>query len=651
MRKLISLSPLLFALACGANDASDTPREPSPSGTAPGTPAGSGSGDAGSDGAKPDPVPGPNDTCKDTLNPDGWCWAVENHPMSTLSNFVPFADDDVWANAGHALVRWDGKGWSVRHFDAAISFRALSGSSPTSLFAAGRRSTPGVGSSEGVLYRFDGKAWVEVAKTAIEISAMWAASAKDVWLGTQSKAIYHWDGATVTEAFPPSQSVGQALRAFDGSSATDVWAVGDQGDGTGPVRHFDGASWTQVTGPFKSGHAIVAVRAFAPNDVWVGGGYDQIHHFDGTGWTTLALPSGLTGVVVSITGKPNDVSFALTRDGGKNQVGDVALLHWDGQALTSVAVPADGEAYRPPLSALAITPSGALLVSRGAGDVYRRASGTYTRLGAGPQIDYEEASSSPSGRIAATGNSNRIGVYESGAWQSTPALPDGRLVGVVASDKAIAALGSEGRFVLVGAAGAGVVVSTPFGTHLPSALVGNAVEDLWAMDGGEVWHRSGATWTALGATPALSTVRKLLVTKTNVIYATTRVPEALMRLDGTTWTKAWTHPVRAAVAQGTSIWGLRAGAGSGSAILRDDAVVAITDPKLEAESTYAQLLTVCADGRVYASVYGYEILAFDGAGWKIESANAAGLTTLHCDAQGTVWGFGSDGVVVKKPKK
>lgn len=645
----------LLAVGCGSGDGGAADSSPAPTATSPSPPGeGPGGGDAGADAAPPT-TGTTTDTCKDTRNPDGWCWAVDNHPMSTVTNLVPLADADVWATAGHAIVHFDGKTWSVRHFDDALYFSALSGSA-SALYAAGRRVTTGAAgtTTEGVLYHFDGKAWSEVAKTTIEISAMWSAGPNDVWLGTRSKGIYHWDGAKVTEAFAPSQSIGQLMRAIGGSGPKDVWAVGDQGDGTGPVRHYDGTSWKEMAGPFTNGHTIDAVRAFAPNDVWVGGGYDQIHHYDGETWTTLPLPSGLEGIVVSIAGKPNDVTFALTRDGGKNHVGDAALLHWDGQALTKVTAPDDGEAYEPPLTALATTPSGALLVSRGAGDVYRGAGGTFARLTSGPQIDYLTAASSPSGRVAATGLSNRVVVYENGAWQSKPALPDGRLFGVVASDASIAALGTNGRFVALTAAGTDV--STPFGTQAPGALVSDASGDLWAAGTGGVWHRTGGAWTALPASTALSFFRSLLVTSAGTVYATTSTPQALMKLDGATWTKAWTHSVRTAVAQGTSIWAIgggELGVGSGSAILHDDVVVPIADAKLARTSSYTDVLAVCPDGRVYASYYGYEILAFDGTTWKLESPNAAGLTALHCDAKGTVWGFGSDGVVVKKeaPKK
>lgn len=644
---------LLFA--CGS---SDNPAGPAPltepTGSSPTAPTGPGGGDGGApDGASP---PASADDCAATTNSDGWCWGSTNHPMSVVTNLVAFGDKDIWGTSGRALVHWDGKTWSPKFFASDVVLPTLWGASPTNVFAAGYRIGPTGTFAEGVLYRYDGKTWSEIAKTTLEISAMWGAAPNDIWLGTRSKAILHWDGTKITQVFAPSQTVGQLMRALDGTGPKDVWAVGDQGDGTGPVRHYDGTTWTQVTGPWTGGHSIRAVKAFAPNDVWVGGGYRQLHHFDGTTWTTLPLPDGLDGIIVSITGKSNDVTIAFTRDGGKNQTGDVGLLHYDGQALTKASIPETGEAYLPPLVALATTPSGTLIVSRGPGDVHQRIGGKFTRQTSGPQIDFQGSTSAPNGRVTTWGISGNLAVYENGVWTSQPGITDGQLFETVAFDSGTYSLAQGGRFVSF--ASKGVATTRPFGTQEPGSLAGNIPGDLWGASRAGVWHFKGGTWTTPPVPTGDNDFRKLFVTTTNDVYATISFPESLMKLDTTTgkWTKAWTKPVRVAAYERKSgafyaIRGGTFGGGSESAILKNDVVLPIADAKLVQASNYSSTLAVCEDGRIYAAIYGYQVLAFDGTSWRVESLNSGGIESLHCDAQGTVWGFGSDGVIVKKVKK
>ena len=88
-----------------------------------------------------------------------------------------------------------------------------------------------------------------------------------------------------------------ALYGVDGTSPSDVWAVGvardpASGRDIGRTHHFDGSSWTVVSNPHRSG-SIDAVSAVATDDVWaVGSGglaTDPIVvlHWDGTSWSKV----------------------------------------------------------------------------------------------------------------------------------------------------------------------------------------------------------------------------------------------------------------------------------------------------------------------------------------------------------------------------
>ena len=163
-----------------------------------------------------------------------------------------------------------------------------------------------------------------------------------------------------------------SLSAVSGSSPTDVWVVGSYGlpiPGITPpistiyslVFHYDGITWTQIPTPVVAGipppyNALTAVRAFAPNDVWVAGLYNEMMpngvsggfpyamHWDGTSWTSwtnfganyLGTGAGVTG----ISGTPNDfwiVGYAVLT--GASGVSAFAT-RWNGSSFSTYSVPA-----------------------------------------------------------------------------------------------------------------------------------------------------------------------------------------------------------------------------------------------------------------------------------------------------------------------
>lgn len=78
------------------------------------------------------------------------------------------------------------------------------------------------------------------------------------------------------------------LRALWGSSASDVWAVGD----AGTAIHWDGASWRAVTS--GTGANLTSVWASNPGDAWVVGanadGTSALLRWDGSQWNLTPSP-------------------------------------------------------------------------------------------------------------------------------------------------------------------------------------------------------------------------------------------------------------------------------------------------------------------------------------------------------------------------
>src|SRR5262245_26005951 len=73
---------------------------------------------------------------------------------------------------------------------------------------------------------------------------------------------------------------GNILRGVWGTSATDVWAVGE----AATLLHFDGSTWRRINFGTDVTN-IESVWGSAPDDVWAAGNYGVIVHWDGSTWT------------------------------------------------------------------------------------------------------------------------------------------------------------------------------------------------------------------------------------------------------------------------------------------------------------------------------------------------------------------------------
>ena len=155
-------------------------------------------------------------------------------------------------------------------------------------------------------------------------------------------------------AVPSAASV--SLLDVDGTSPHDVWVVGSYTVNhlgysvqNMLVMHFDGVAWSIVPAPNPIGpggpqNAYSAVKAFAPDDVWVAGSWYTLSpswmptsdlfvaHWDGSTWTpmvtTAASPNGTGhGIRDIVASGPDDVWFLGTVMTGNAQA---LALHWDG---------------------------------------------------------------------------------------------------------------------------------------------------------------------------------------------------------------------------------------------------------------------------------------------------------------------------------
>ena len=110
----------------------------------------------------------------------------------------------------------------------------------------------------------------------------------------------HFNGTSWSLVSTPALNA--ALSGVAGAAGNNVWAVGDQAQGSSNntlIEHWDGTSWAAIPGPkLPKGSALTGVTAPAADNAWAvgfaGGSPDAlVEHWDGTNWSIVATPAGV----------------------------------------------------------------------------------------------------------------------------------------------------------------------------------------------------------------------------------------------------------------------------------------------------------------------------------------------------------------------
>jgi hypothetical protein len=105
----------------------------------------------------------------------------------------------------------------------------------------------------------------------------------------------------------PTPALNAALSGVAGAAGNNVWAVGDQAQGSSfntLIEHWDGTSWAVIPSPkLPKGSELTGVTAPAPDNAWAVGSAGSssnalVEHWDGTSWSILSSPA-FTGVRIS----------------------------------------------------------------------------------------------------------------------------------------------------------------------------------------------------------------------------------------------------------------------------------------------------------------------------------------------------------------
>ncbi|HXY68028.1 MAG TPA: hypothetical protein VEH62_01180 [Gemmatimonadales bacterium] len=186
----------------------------------------------------------------------------------------------------------------------------------------------------------------------VELRAIFGTSASDVWVVGDAPAALHWDGQAWNE-MPFGVALPGSLHGVWASGPRDVVAVGDNGT----VLHFDGGTWSTMTVP--TSQQIVAVLGRGAGDVYALAQSSndreapQLLHYDGHAWTATALPLPFRANALALAGRDVVVAgfvFWDPQPNARRQAGVVArwsggrwtTTGWDGQKVADPVAGAAG---------------------------------------------------------------------------------------------------------------------------------------------------------------------------------------------------------------------------------------------------------------------------------------------------------------------
>jgi len=266
---------------------------------------------------------------------DQWCWRKPTPHGTRLQAVFATGPDNLWlaGEAGYVL-QWDGAQWRDHAlpkppFRSAMNLGVITGTGPSDMWIAGGE----------LLYHWDGASWTLRDSVPPELDqqfhGVWEAPNGDVWVTMEYGVVRRSTagGPFVAVDVAPAQAPLSALGSVWGTAADDVWIAGRPGR----MFHWNGATFTEAaTGSYKAGGNLWGARK---DDIWLGGYDGTLVHWNGTQWAPVDTGLGAGWYIKGISAierNPHDVWWLAQRNSN-----EAATLHWDGTSLVTTRLASD----------------------------------------------------------------------------------------------------------------------------------------------------------------------------------------------------------------------------------------------------------------------------------------------------------------------
>ena len=183
------------------------------------------------------------------LHFDGADWAImDSGTTQRLRNIWGTSASDIFAvGESGTLLHYDGGSWKTMTSPTPLTIQGIWGNSGSDVYAVGGASASDTTTGSFIIH-YDGRQWTNQATliTPQRFHGVWG-NGSTVFTAGEAGAIFSTETAGAQWTSMNSKTV-ETFRGLWGTSATDVYAVGD----SGAILHYDGSAWS----PESSGTAL-----------------------------------------------------------------------------------------------------------------------------------------------------------------------------------------------------------------------------------------------------------------------------------------------------------------------------------------------------------------------------------------------------------
>lgn len=252
---------------------------------------------------------------------DGSAWASLN-----LGSFSNLADISVTPLASLAvgndgsILRRAGNGWLAEHVSSEYQLSGVWSSDDGVSVAVGRYAPNGVEWRQALLTN-TGAGWTDIGPIGLSsrLLDVWGSSKNDVYAVGWSGEVLHSDGNSWSVVSEDSQQVA-VLRCVNGTSESNVFAVGRTNDLHGFVMHLDSGTWHNTVIP--GAEDLYGVCALSSTDAFAVGSLGTIFRLQDATWAQMS--SGTTDALFCVSVASATDAYAAGWQG--------TLLHYDGHS-------------------------------------------------------------------------------------------------------------------------------------------------------------------------------------------------------------------------------------------------------------------------------------------------------------------------------
>jgi hypothetical protein len=252
------------------------------------------------------------------------------------------------SNVQHSLIEhWDGSSWKIIPSpDPGTANNVLLGiraASPTNIWAVGEydNGSTATGSADhALILHWNGTAWARqntpsLGSASGQLFGVRAVSGSEAWAvgqtfagSTQRSLVLHFTGGKWRQVKIPHFSKADSLSSVAGTSARDMWAVGEASS----------AAMPNARSRLPGRQPLLRTRPVAPASTFTM--QTLILHWNGKTWTRVPSPSPnnddqLLGVGVGSPSSALAVGLEQRSDGSSRTLAE----HWNGKAWTHVSTP------------------------------------------------------------------------------------------------------------------------------------------------------------------------------------------------------------------------------------------------------------------------------------------------------------------------